>query len=146
MLLVLRRPLTAPRWAWAGAACRRVSTACSLPSLTVVTPVTGHADMLRAIRSVQAQQGIQREQLRHLVFIDGPRERASAAIVGGEEKRFPIHVVQLPYATGRDGWLGHRQYGAAAFLCETDYLTYLDEDNFVDDDHAKSILDVRCSL
>ena len=36
-----------------------------------------------------------------------------------------IEVVQLPYAVGTDGWLGHRMYGAANFLADTDYLTYL---------------------
>lgn len=102
--------------------------------------------MLRALQSVQAQKGVAREQLRHLVFIDGPRERANAEIVSRQEKSFQISCVQLPYAVGRDGWLGHRMYGASAFLCETDYLTYLDEDNWVDEDHAKSILDVRTSL
>lgn len=99
--------------------------------------------MLRALRSIQAQRGVAPEQLRHLVFIDGPRERANVDVVSREQRVYPIHCVQLPYAVGRDGWLGHRMYGAAAFLCETDYLTCLDEDNWVDEDHAKSILDVR---
>lgn len=141
-------PAAAPRWAAAArrgfhAAPRAASASSQLPSLTVVTPVTGHKGMQRMLRSVQAQKGLQPGQLRHLVFIDGPRERASADTVSAEQGAVPIQCIQLPYAVGRDGWLGHRMYGAAAFLCETDYLTYLDEDNWVDDDHAKSILDVR---
>ena len=62
------------------------------------------------------------------------------AALQAEQTRHAIHVIQLPYKVGTDGWLGHRMYGAAAFLSDADYLTYLDEDNWVDPDHAHSII------
>ena len=49
------------------------------PSITVVTPCTGHRDLGRCLRSVQRQSGLSSAQLRHLVFIDGERPGVDAA-------------------------------------------------------------------
>ena len=95
--------------------------------------------MLRALRAVQAQDCAV-GRLTHLVFVDGPRDGVDAAQLQALGTRHPVHVVQLPYAVGKDGWLGHRMYGAAAFLSNSDYVTYLDEDNSLDADHASSVL------
>lgn len=61
--------------------------------------------MRRALRAVQAQDcapGL----LTHLVFIDGPRPGVDAASLRALSTRHPVHVVQLPYAVGTNGWLG----------------------------------------
>jgi hypothetical protein len=94
--------------------------------------------MLRALRSVQ-QQDVAVGRLQQLVFVDGPRPGV-AELVRSIATRHAVHVVELPYAVGTDGWLGHRMYGAACFLASSDYLSFFDEDNALDADHASSVL------
>jgi hypothetical protein len=94
--------------------------------------------MMRALRSVQ-QQDVAVGRLQQIVFVDGPRPGV-AQQVRSLEQRHPIHVVELPYAVGTDGWLGHRMYGAACFLNQSDYLCFFDEDNVLDTDHCSSAL------
>ena len=117
---------------------RRTLVVAAAPTLTIATPVTGHKHMLRALRSVQ-QQDVAVGRLQHLVCVDGPRPGV-AELVRSVPTRHPVHVVELPYAVGTDGWLGHRMYGAACFLASSDYLSFLDEDNALDVDHASSVL------
>ena len=78
-------------------------------------------------------------RLQHLVFVDGPRPGVAQQI-RSLQLRHELHVLELPYAVGTDGWLGHRMYGAACFLNQSDYLCYLDEDNVLDADHCSSVL------
>ena len=94
--------------------------------------------MLRALRSVQ-QQDVAVGRLQHLIFVDGPRPGVAQQI-RSLEPRHPVHVVELPYAVGTDGWLGHRMYGAACFLANTEYISFLDEDNALTHDHVSSVL------
>jgi hypothetical protein len=117
---------------------RTACTSAASPTLTIATPVTGHKHMLRALRSVQ-EQDVAVGRLQHLVFVDGPRPGV-AEQVRRIATRHPVHVIELPYAVGTDGWLGHRMYGAACFLSSSDYLSYFDEDNALDADHASSVL------
>ena len=138
-----RSPRVATRLTWdcrcAHASTPRASEASQTPpTLSIATPVTGHRHMLRALRSVQ-QQDVAVGCLQHLVFVDGPRPGVAQQI-RSLELRHPVHVVELPYAVGTDGWLGHRMYGAACFLNSSDYLMYFDEDNVLDADHASSVL------
>ena len=41
-------------------------------------------------------------------------------------------MIELPYATGKDRFLGHRIIGASAFIGKGDFFCYLDEDNWFD--------------
>lgn len=110
---------------WALRRAARAASANANPStLTIVSPVTGHPAMRRALQSVQRQQGVA-GRLRHLVLIDGPRPGATSSIILDEQREHPLDLVQLPYAVGTDGWLGHRIYGASAFLSTGDFIAYL---------------------
>jgi len=103
------------------------------PLVTVITASTACPYLPEAIESVKAQTY---PNVQHLVVIDGPR-KDSEAIVGRYEG---IDVLQLPYATGADGYLGHRVYGSCTYLAKGDYLCFLDEDNWFDPDHIASLM------
>jgi glycosyltransferase involved in cell wall biosynthesis len=66
--------------------------------------------------------------------IDGPQfaERARAVT----DSYSKVSVIQLPENTGGDGFYGHRIYAATGFLINTDYVLYLDQDNWMDPDHV----------
>ncbi len=106
------------------------------PIVTVVTPTTGNPSVFRAIQSVADQSY---KPIQHLVVIDNPEAPAEikAAI-----REYNVDVIELPYATGNDRFLGHRIIGASIFLGKGDFFCFLDEDNWFDTNHVASLLDV----
>ncbi len=106
------------------------------PLVTVVTPTTGDARVFRAIESVAKQT---HRPIQHLVVIDNPDAPAEikAAI-----RRYNVDVIEMPYATGKDRFNGHRIYGSSTFLGNGDFFCFLDEDNWFDPDHVASLLEV----
>src|SRR5579871_5248921 len=107
------------------------------PTVTVVTATTGHSELRRAIESVAIQTYARWE---HHVFVDGPewKERADAAIDEIDDDR--LKVVHLPFATGKGGWNGHRIYAAAPYLASSDYVCWLDDDNWFDQNHLETLV------
>jgi len=77
------------------------------------------------------------------VVADGPHtwERARS-VVGRHEGSGHIDLIELPYATGKDRWNGHRIYGASTFLAKGDFLAFLDDDNTLAPEHVESCLAV----
>jgi glycosyltransferase involved in cell wall biosynthesis len=109
--------------------------------VSVITPVTGNPLMKQAIQSVQDQDY---PNIEHIIVIDGKeREAAAQEILKEIEFKKPqTHVICLPYATGKDGFNGHRIYGMSLFLANGDYLAFLDEDNWFDPNHIASLVQV----
>jgi glycosyltransferase involved in cell wall biosynthesis len=105
------------------------------PLVTVITATTGDSCLVTALESVKKQTY---GNIRHLVVIDGDHAEARRMVAGFND----IDVIQLPYATGTNGYLGHRIYGAATFLAEGEYVCFLDEDNWMDPEHVASLMDV----
>src|ERR1700730_537234 len=106
------------------------------PLVTVVTPTTGDPSVLRAIKSVAEQSY---NAIQHLVVIDKPDapDEIREAI-----RQYNVDVIELPYATGTDRFIGHRIIGASTFLGKGDFFCFLDEDNWFDTNHVASLLDV----
>jgi Glycosyl transferase family 2/Tetratricopeptide repeat len=106
-------------------------------SVTVITPSIGSRHLRRAIASVQAQSY---PYLDHLVVADGPEYREQVRACLPAEPRHQLHFLALPYNVGADGFLGHRVYGSAAFLANSRYVAFLDEDNWFEPDHVASLM------
>ncbi|HMB96694.1 MAG TPA: glycosyltransferase family A protein [Tepidisphaeraceae bacterium] len=105
-------------------------------TVTVITPTIGHRKLPRCVESVQQQTfpGIE-----HLLVVDGPQhESAVRSAIGPLNDR--VSLMNLPHATGREKWNGHRIYGAAAFLINTEFIAYLDEDNWYDPTHIELLI------
>jgi len=108
-------------------------------SVTVVIPTTGNPLLFDAVGSVLDQTF---EDLKLWVIIDGPQFEHAA-----HEVLYPfvddrMTVMTLPENTGANGNYGHRVQAAVSHLINTDYLVYLDEDNWFDHDHIQSLRDV----
>jgi glycosyltransferase involved in cell wall biosynthesis len=106
------------------------------PLVTVVTPTTGNPCVERALESVARQSY---RNLQHLVVIDDPQCSPS---MRATIKQFGADIVELPYATGKERFNGHRIYGASAFLGKGEFFCFLDEDNWFDADHVESLMAV----
>jgi hypothetical protein len=74
------------------------------------------------------------------VVADGPECHEQVRARLPAEPRHPIHFLALPYSVGGDGFLGHRVYGSAAFLANSRYVAFLDEDNWFEPDHVTSLM------
>ncbi|MBW4686303.1 MAG: class I SAM-dependent methyltransferase [Komarekiella atlantica HA4396-MV6] len=107
--------------------------------VSIITPVTGNPLLKQAIQSVQDQDY---PHIEHLIVIDGQeREAATRSILQEIEFKKPqTHVLCLPYATGKDGFNGHRIYGMSPFLANGDYLVFQDEDNWFEPNHISSLV------
>lgn len=106
------------------------------PLVTVVTPTTGDPCVLRAIKSVADQSY---KPVQHLVVVDNPEAPAE---IKSAIRQHNVDVIELPYATGKDRFVGHRIYGASAFLGKGDFFCFLDEDNWFDTDHIASLIEI----
>lgn len=110
--------------------------------VTVVTASTGRDSLLRCIASVDRQT---HANIQHLIFADGPpalpkvKQIGYTASISGHHKH---EIINVPRPVGTDRWNGHRMYGAANYLAEGEYIMYLDDDNYIDENHVKSCLNV----
>ena len=102
--------------------------------VTVITPTTGSPLLKAALESVARQNY---PNVQHLVVIDG-KERAKDA--RRLLRNRPVDIIELPYPTGADGHLGHRIYGGATYVAKGDFICFLDEDNWMDEDHIESLV------
>jgi hypothetical protein len=111
----------------------------TLETVTVVTATTGHSMLGRCLQSVQRQTFARTE---HFIVPDGieHRDKAHQAIRALGDPSINICAMTLPYATGRIGWCGHRIYAAVSMLCNTEYVCFLDDDNWLEPDHIASLV------
>ena len=102
-------------------------------SATVIIPTTGAASLADAIGSVLLQL---HSSVECWVVIDGAAFAKSAFEI---TNRYPsVKTMVLPDNTGANGFYGHRIYAATSFLVNTDYVLFLDQDNWMRPNHISS--------
>jgi glycosyltransferase involved in cell wall biosynthesis len=106
------------------------------PKVTVITPTTGSDQLSNAVNSVSKQTY---SNIEHIVVVDKPTESKK---VYDLTKNLGCLIVNLPYNTGHSGYNGHRIYGAFSYLVETDFICFLDQDNWYDPDHIETLVGV----
>ena len=105
------------------------------PLVTVITPTTGAKTLVQAIESVKNQTY---KNIQHLVVVDGNYPPAQPML-----SEYPnVDKIWLPYSTGKDRFNGHRIYGASIYLMKGEYVCFLDEDNWYDENHIDSLVKV----
>jgi glycosyltransferase involved in cell wall biosynthesis len=102
-------------------------------SATVIIATTGARILEDALLSVTTQD---HKDTRCWVVIDGPQFVAQTLAI---TERFPnVGIMALPENTGANGFYGHRIYAAASFLVNSDYIMYLDQDNWMAPTHVST--------
>ena len=111
-----------------------------MATTTVITSSLGRSELRQCVQSVQAQE---LPCVEHLIVADGPRAREAVRQVARDfEYKHPIHVIELPYNVGHSGYNGHRVFGSMPYLCESDYISLLDDDNWLDPEHLLDMMRV----
>ena len=98
---------------------------------TVIIPTTGTPDLNKAIESVLSQTYM----TTCYVVCDGEQHRGKVKVIA-EEYGDKVKVANLPINVGANGFYGHRVYAAFTHLVNTDYVLYLDQDCYLDQNHV----------
>jgi glycosyltransferase involved in cell wall biosynthesis len=111
--------------------------------VTVITPTIGSPKLKDAIESVQKQT----YSCNHLIVVDGAEHWQS--YVDNVVSNYPdnvvfknMNIVMTPENTGKTGgnFYGHRIYAAYPHLLNSDYILFLDEDNWYEPDHVETLI------
>jgi glycosyltransferase involved in cell wall biosynthesis len=107
-------------------------------SVTVVIPTTGADTLFDAVGSVLEQT----YDTNCLVVIDGPEfEDRTYHVTQPYDDHPRLKFMVLPENVGANGFYGHRVYAAIGHLLNTDYVCFLDQDNWFDPEHVSSLID-----
>ena len=102
-------------------------------SATVIIPTTGSPELKNAIQSVLDQT----YDTTCYVVCDGEENYGKVSNIvrefGGK-----IKLASLPINVGAKGFYGHRVYAAFTHLINTDYVLYLDQDNWITSSHVQT--------
>ena len=114
-------------------------------SVIVITPTIGSPKLKDAINSVKNQTY---SNIEHLLVIDGVEhwknvmDQLPVTLEYDDRSSDNIQTMILPYNTGAKGFYGHRIYAGIPHLLNSDYIFFLDEDNWYDPDHVRSLVEV----
>ena len=107
-------------------------------SATVIIPTTGSPEVRNAIDSVLNQS----HTTQCYVIVDGEENYDKAKNIINDyihDERF--RVCYLPINVGAKGFYGHRVYAAFTHLIDTDYIMWLDQDNWLYQSHVAKCIE-----
>ena len=107
---------------------------------TVIIPTTGSPEVIEAIKSVLDQT----YDTKCYVVCDGPEFTYTVKNMLRWVEKHPkfqnVKVCNLPINVGAKGFYGHRVYAAFTHLVDTEYVLYLDQDNWLKPNHVESCI------
>lgn len=112
--------------------------------VSIITATIGKPQLAKCIKSVREQTY---DNIEHIVVVDGKEHWENAHPIlydamfpRGESSTDKLIV--LPEATGKDRFNGHRIYGAFTYLCNGDYIIWLDDDNSLEPTHVEKLVNL----
>jgi glycosyltransferase involved in cell wall biosynthesis len=106
-------------------------------SATVIIPTTGSPELRSAVESVLNQT----HKTNCYVVIDGDQfTDKTLEILGDLVNNENVYICSLPINVGAKGFYGHRVYAAFTHLIDTEYVGYLDQDNWLYRSHVENCI------
>jgi len=109
-------------------------------SLTIITPTIGSKYLKKSIQSIINQTN---QNFIYYIVIDGNKfsEKVNTIL---KDQKLPdnFKIMTLDENSGSNGWNGHRIYMAYSILTNSDYVMFLDEDNYLEVNHVESMIDL----
>ena len=107
-------------------------------SAVVILPTTGAPEVRPAIESVLNQT----YQTKLYLVCDGEQFKGKVKTIADDYLGNPnFRVCYLPDNVGANGFYGHRVYAAFSHLVNEDYVFFLDQDCWLDNDHVSSSIE-----
>lgn len=103
--------------------------------VTVITPSTLSPKLIDAIDSVSNQTY---GNIKHLVVVDGEEHMSKMPSLARKNLKF----MTLPWNTGANGLNGQRIYASIPHIINSDYVFFLDDDNWYEPNHVKSLVEM----
>jgi glycosyltransferase involved in cell wall biosynthesis len=110
-----------------------------MSTATVVIAATGNPELSQALNSALAQDF---PDTRVWVVIDGPEFESRVKAITDTIDDHRLSVMTLPENTGGGGFYGHRIYAAASHLINSDFVCWLDQDNWMEPHHVRSLVEL----
>lgn len=110
------------------------------PKVFIITATIGSLELQKCIDSVQEQDY---NNIEHVIVCDGIEyeKEVLLKIKNINIKKHKISTIILPWNTGRDKYICHKIYASIPHLIhEPCYISYLDEDNFIESNHISSMI------
>jgi len=110
-------------------------------SAVVITPSIAKPSLVKAVESVENQTY---SNLTHLVVVDGAEHfsKIMSLPLKISHDKSRLDLTTTPYNTGANGFYGHRILAAYPHLVNHDYILFLDDDNWFDENHVQSLIDL----
>jgi len=112
------------------------------PKVIVITATTGNPHLTKCLLSVQAQTY---PNIEHLLVCDGQQFEAKVdAILAGVAGVGGVTITKMviPWNSGANRYICHKIYASIPHLIhEPCYISFLDEDNYVEPHHIQSMMD-----
>jgi len=108
-------------------------------SAVVIIPTTGADTLIETIESVAKQTY---DNVTALIVVDGKQFASKVRkMLLGKGFNIPLRVEYLDENVGANGFYGHRIYAAYSHLVNEDYIFFLDQDNWFEPNHIKTMID-----
>jgi hypothetical protein len=106
-------------------------------SATVIIPTTGSPEVKTAVESVLNQS----HPTKCYIVIDGDENvEKTLEVLDSTVNDERVHICSLPINVGAKGFYGHRVYAAFTHLIDTEYVGYLDQDNWLYRSHVENCI------
>jgi hypothetical protein len=109
-------------------------------TLTIITPTTGSDYLVKCMNSIKNQTN---QNFIYYIVIDGNKFAEKVYnFLKLYNNKLPdnFKIIELNENSGSDGWNGHRIYMATSILTNSEYVMFLDEDNYLEPNHVDSML------
>lgn len=106
----------------------------------VIIPTIGNPDLLMAVKSVLSQSY---QETYCLVVVDGPKFKNKVDEILFDismSKEGRLFRCDLPFNTGANGFYGQRIMTSFAYLTDFDYIFYLDQDTWFEENHIECMI------
>lgn len=105
---------------------------------TVIIPTTGSTEVKKAIESVLNQD----IETQCYVICDGKEHYGKVKVITDNfAGNSFLKTSYLPINVGANGFYGHRIYAAFTHLIDTQYVLYLDQDCWFEEDHVRTCIE-----
>lgn len=111
-----------------------------MKSVAVITPTIGKKTLWQCVKSVSDQTY---KNINHHIIVDGCEYAQKVHdILWKHDPDYHLndYTMTIKNNVGKNGFYGHRVYAAWCFLCNEDYIMFLDEDNWLEPKHVEACI------